>query len=112
MADERILKKMLDMKLRGRRPRGRLRIRWMDQVKRDMENEREEMDAGETRRNGKTGTGGDFFITVDAKNWKRPKKEEEEVTVSQSFHLFIECGPTAEATLMKEELLFSERWSP
>jgi hypothetical protein len=37
MADERIPKKMLEMKLRGRRPRGRLRTRWMDQVQRDME---------------------------------------------------------------------------
>jgi hypothetical protein len=37
MADERIPKKMLEMKLRGRRPRGRPRARWMDQVKRDME---------------------------------------------------------------------------
>jgi hypothetical protein len=37
MADERIPKKMLEMKLRGRRPRGRPRTRWMDQVKRDME---------------------------------------------------------------------------
>jgi hypothetical protein len=36
MADERIPKKMLEMKLRGRRPRGRPRTRWMDQVKRDM----------------------------------------------------------------------------
>jgi hypothetical protein len=37
MADERIPKKILEMKLRGRRPRGRPRTRWMDQVKRDME---------------------------------------------------------------------------
>jgi hypothetical protein len=36
MADERIPKKMLEMKLRGRRPRAR----WMDQVKRDMEKRR------------------------------------------------------------------------
>jgi hypothetical protein len=28
---------MLEMKLRGRQPRGRPRARWMDQVKRDME---------------------------------------------------------------------------
>jgi hypothetical protein len=40
MADERISKKMLEMKLRGRRPRGRPRTRWMDQVKTDMENKR------------------------------------------------------------------------
>jgi hypothetical protein len=37
MADERIPKKMLEMKLRGRRPRGRRRTRWMDQVMRDVE---------------------------------------------------------------------------
>jgi hypothetical protein len=37
MTDERIPKKTLEMKLRGRRPRGRPRTRWMDQVKRDME---------------------------------------------------------------------------
>jgi CRISPR/Cas system CSM-associated protein Csm5 (group 7 of RAMP superfamily) len=37
MADERIPKKMLQMKLRGRTPRGRPRARWMDQVKRDVE---------------------------------------------------------------------------
>jgi hypothetical protein len=37
MADERIPKKMMEMKLRGRRPRGRPRTRWMDQIKRDME---------------------------------------------------------------------------
>jgi hypothetical protein len=39
----------LEMKLKGRRPRGRPRTRWMDQVKRDMEKKREEMDAGDTR---------------------------------------------------------------
>jgi hypothetical protein len=49
MADERIPKKTLEMKLRGRRPRGRPRTRWMDQVMRDVEKEGEEMDAGETR---------------------------------------------------------------
>jgi hypothetical protein len=38
MADERILKKTLEMKLRGRRPRGRPRTRWMYQVMRDVEN--------------------------------------------------------------------------
>jgi hypothetical protein len=37
MADERIPKKMLEMKLTGRRPRGRPRTRWMDQIKRYME---------------------------------------------------------------------------
>jgi hypothetical protein len=37
MADERLPKKVLKMKLSGRRPRGRPRTRWMDQVKRDME---------------------------------------------------------------------------
>jgi hypothetical protein len=37
IADERIPKRMLDMKFRGRRPRGRPRARRMDQVKRDME---------------------------------------------------------------------------
>jgi hypothetical protein len=37
MTDDRIPKKMLETKLRGRRPRGRQRTRWMDQVKRDME---------------------------------------------------------------------------
>jgi hypothetical protein len=37
IADERIPKNMLEMKLRGRRPRGRPRTRWMDQVKREME---------------------------------------------------------------------------
>jgi hypothetical protein len=28
--------------------------------------------------NGETETDGDFFVTVDPKNWKRLKKEEEE----------------------------------
>jgi hypothetical protein len=37
MADERIPKKMLEMKLMGRRPRGRPRTRWIDQAKTDME---------------------------------------------------------------------------
>jgi hypothetical protein len=37
MADERIPIKMLQMKLRGRRPGGRPRTRWMDQEKREME---------------------------------------------------------------------------
>jgi hypothetical protein len=37
MADERIPKRMLEMKLSGRRPRGRPRTRWMDQVMRDVE---------------------------------------------------------------------------
>jgi hypothetical protein len=38
MADERIPKRTLEMKLRGRRPRSRPRTRWMDQVMRDVEN--------------------------------------------------------------------------
>jgi uncharacterized Fe-S cluster-containing protein len=37
MADERIQKTMLEMKIWGRRPRGRPRTRWMDKVKRDAE---------------------------------------------------------------------------
>jgi hypothetical protein len=37
MADERIPKRTLEMKLRGIRPRGRPRTRWMDQVMRDVE---------------------------------------------------------------------------
>jgi hypothetical protein len=37
------------MKLRGRRPRGRPRTRWMDQVNERCRKEGEEMDAGETR---------------------------------------------------------------
>jgi hypothetical protein len=36
------------------------------------------MDAGETTGNGKTGTDGDFFVTVDPRNWKRLKEEEED----------------------------------
>jgi hypothetical protein len=36
MADERIPKRTLEMKLRGRRPRGRPRTRWTDQVMRDV----------------------------------------------------------------------------
>jgi hypothetical protein len=37
MADERIPRRTLEMKLRGRRPRGRPRTRWMDQEMRDVE---------------------------------------------------------------------------
>jgi hypothetical protein len=37
MANERIPKRTLEMKLRVRRPRGRPRTRWMDQVMRDVE---------------------------------------------------------------------------
>jgi hypothetical protein len=37
MADERIPRRTLEMKLRGRRPRGRPSTRWMDQVMRDVE---------------------------------------------------------------------------
>jgi hypothetical protein len=48
MADERIPKRTLEMKLRGRRPRGRPRTRWMDQAMR-CRKEGEKMDAGETR---------------------------------------------------------------
>jgi hypothetical protein len=44
----RIPKKMLKIKFRGRRPRGRPRTKWMDQVER-YGKEREEMNAGETR---------------------------------------------------------------
>jgi hypothetical protein len=36
IADERIPKRTLEMKLRGRRSRGRPRTRWMDQVMRDV----------------------------------------------------------------------------
>jgi hypothetical protein len=48
--------------------------------------EGEEMEAGETTGNGKTGTDGDFFVTVDPRNWKR-LKEEEEVNQSKSGHM-------------------------
>jgi hypothetical protein len=30
---------------------------------------------------GKTGTDGDFFVTVDPRNWKRLKEEEEEEVI-------------------------------
>jgi hypothetical protein len=36
--------------------------------------EREQMDTGETRRGMGRQTDGDFFVTVDTKNWKRVKK--------------------------------------
>jgi hypothetical protein len=39
--------------------------------------EREEMDACATRQRMGRQTDGDFFVTVDPKNWKRLKKEEE-----------------------------------
>jgi hypothetical protein len=42
------------------------------------------MDAGETRRNGKTGTDGDFFVTVGPRNWKRLKEEKEEDTKAKT----------------------------
>jgi hypothetical protein len=45
------------------------------------------MDAGETRRNGKTGTDGDFFVTVDPRNLKRLKEEEEEDLHKCAFKL-------------------------
>jgi hypothetical protein len=54
MADERIPKKMLEMKLRGRRPRGRPRTRWMDQVKRDMKKRVKKWTQVKGNRNGKT----------------------------------------------------------
>jgi hypothetical protein len=37
VADKRIPRRTLEMKLSGRRPRGRPRTRWMDQVMRDVE---------------------------------------------------------------------------
>jgi hypothetical protein len=43
------------------------------------EKEKKGMDAGETRQGtGRQGQMGDFFVTVDPKNWKQLKKEEEE----------------------------------
>jgi hypothetical protein len=68
MADDRMPKKMLEMKLRGRRPRGRLRTRWMDQVKRDMEKRGKKWMQVKQDREWKTVTDGDFFVTVDPKN--------------------------------------------
>jgi hypothetical protein len=35
--EHRIPKRLLEMKMNGRRPRGRPRTRWKDQVKRDVE---------------------------------------------------------------------------
>jgi hypothetical protein len=49
MADERIPRRTLEMKLRGKRPRGRPRTRWMDPSNERCRKEGEEMDAGETR---------------------------------------------------------------
>jgi hypothetical protein len=37
---------------------------------------------------GKTGTDGDFFVTVDPRNWKRLKEEEEEEE-SQILYTFV-----------------------
>jgi hypothetical protein len=36
----------------------------------------------------KTGTDGDFFVTVDPRNWKRLKEEEEEKDESNDRNLF------------------------
>jgi hypothetical protein len=73
MADERIPKKMLEMKLRGRRPRGRPKARWMDQVKREMEKRGKKWTQVQQDRDRCN-----FFVTVDTKNWKQLKKDEEE----------------------------------
>jgi hypothetical protein len=37
--------------------------------------------------NGKTGTDGDFFVTVDPRNWKRLKEEEEEEVYFKYRHV-------------------------
>jgi hypothetical protein len=50
------------------------------------------MDAGETRQGmGRQGDG-DFFVTVDPRNWKRLKEEEEEVTNQNCIHEDIKRG--------------------
>jgi hypothetical protein len=38
-----------------------------------------------------TGTDGDFFVTVDPRNWKRLKEEEEEEE-DADFCIFMFCG--------------------
>jgi hypothetical protein len=37
--------------------------------------------------NGKTGTDGDFFVTVYPRNWKRLKEEEEVIPTWQTYKL-------------------------
>jgi hypothetical protein len=75
MADERIPKRTLEMKLRGRIPRGRPRTRWMDQVMRDVEKRGKKWT--QVKQDGmERWTDGDFFVTVDPRNWKRLREEE------------------------------------
>jgi hypothetical protein len=77
--------------------------------------EGEEMDAGETRqgmgRQGK-GTDGDFFVTVDPRNWKRLKEEEEEgCLVSAHFQSWRTtlCQLSADAYVTYLQLITAHR---
>jgi hypothetical protein len=51
----------------------------MDQVMRDVEKRGKKWTQVKQDREWKTGTDGDFFVTVDPRNWKRLKEEEEEL---------------------------------
>jgi hypothetical protein len=71
IADERIPKNMLEMKLRGKRPRGRPRTRWMDQVKSEMEKRGKKWTL--VKQDGRWR----FLCNSQPKNWKQRKKEED-----------------------------------
>jgi hypothetical protein len=74
LADERIPKRTLEMKLRGRRPRGRPRTRWIDQVMRDVEKRGKKWTQVKQDRDRWR-----FLCNsrVDPRNWKRLKEEED-----------------------------------
>ena len=66
---------MLQTKSRGKRSRRRLRTRWLDQIREDIE------DGGQTWpeiKHGRTEVAGVLFERVNPSDWKQLKQEAEE----------------------------------
>jgi hypothetical protein len=74
MADERIPKKDAGVEIEGKKTERQAENQVDISSKERYGKEREEMDTGETRRGMGRQTDGDFFVTVDTKNWKCVKK--------------------------------------
>ena len=70
MREERLPKKMLQIKMEGKWPRGRSKTRWIDQIRKNIKMRGENWKKIQENRSGGIETAGDFSVIVDLYLWK------------------------------------------